>query len=89
MDPQDDSAADFQLDERAGGNLPAGRGSEFELEECRWLGWNRQGSGSPSPPVHERLVGYPALAAESSSASIVVLKIPDDAGPFLVGVACA
>ena len=89
MDAQDDSAAEFQFDERAGGNLSGGCGSELELEECRRFGCGWLGGGDPSPPVHERLVGYPALTAESSGASIVVLKLPDDAGLFPVGVACA
>jgi hypothetical protein len=43
MDAQDDSAAEFQFDKRAGGSSPTGRGSEFELEECRWFGCNWQG----------------------------------------------
>jgi hypothetical protein len=37
-DGQDDSSAKFQFDERTGENASAGRGSEFELEECRWFG---------------------------------------------------
>ena len=81
--------AEFEFDEGDGGNVLLGRGSEFKLDECRWCGFEWQGGGGLSPPVHERLVGYAALAAESGGASIVLFKLPDDSGLLLVGAACA
>ena len=50
MDAQDDSATEFEFDERADGCGPAVRGFKLELKEWRWLfrvreirdGWPRQ-----------------------------------------------
>ena len=64
-------------------------GSEFKLEECRGLFRIREIFGGAAPPVHERLIGYCALAAEGGGTSVVLFKLPDDAGLFFVGVACA
>jgi hypothetical protein len=88
MDAQDDSAAEFEFDERAGEDGRVVWGAEFELEECRRLFRDRQVRGG-APPVHECLIGNSALAAESGGVLVVLLKIPDDAGLLFVGVARA
>ena len=88
MDAQDDSAAEFEFDERAGEDGRVVWGSEFELEECRRLFRDRQVRGG-APPVHECLIGDSVLAAEYCGALIVLFKIPNDAGLLFVGVARA
>ena len=89
MDAQDDSATQFEFYERADGCGPVVRRFKLELKECRWLFQGREIRAGAAPPVHECLIGDTALAAECSGASVVVFKLPEDAGLLFVGVACA
>ncbi len=89
MDAQDDSAAEFEFDDRTGGSGLVVVDSKFELEECRWLGRARVADGGRSPPFHERLIGEFALTAEVRRASVVLPKIPDNTGLLVVGVSSA
>jgi hypothetical protein len=89
MNAQDDSAAEFKFDERAGCRGSVVWDSEFEFEECGGLILARAGGFGPSSPVREGLRGDPALPAEIHCAALVILKLPDDAGLLFVGVACA
>jgi hypothetical protein len=89
MDAQDDSATEFEFDERADGRGTVVRGFKLELKECRRLFRVREIRAGAAPPVHERLIGDTALAAECSGAAVVVFKLPEDAGLLFVGMACA
>jgi hypothetical protein len=64
MDAQNDSATEFEFDERANGYGPGVRGCELELKECRWLFGGREFVTGSAPPVHKCLIGDIALAAE-------------------------